>query len=114
MEELAERGTPGYAAGGKGILADERKGQNRAGKNGGELSVVTSGKSGRIASNEMCTFLILNISSLQLIPVSVIAYRSQYGSVNPAAIVGPGIIATAVSTVAAVVYCKITDGKRRG
>ena len=33
-----------------------------------------------VASNEMCTFLILNISSLQLIPVSVIAYRSQYGS----------------------------------
>ena len=36
-----------------------------------------------IASNEMCNFLILNISSLQLIPVNVIAYRSQYGSVNP-------------------------------
>ena len=27
-----------------------------------------------VASNEMCTFLILNISSLQLIPVNVIAY----------------------------------------
>ena len=27
-----------------------------------------------IASNEMCTFLIINISSLQLIPVNVIAY----------------------------------------
>ena len=36
-----------------------------------------------IASNEMCTFLILNISSLQLIPMNIIAYRSQYGSVNP-------------------------------
>ncbi len=66
-----------------------------------------------IASNEMCTFLIINISSLQLIPVNVIAYRSQYGSVNPAAIVGPGIAATAVSTVAAVIYCKMMDGKRR-
>lgn len=66
-----------------------------------------------IASNEMCTFLIINISSLQLIPVNVIAYRSQYGSVNPAAIVGPGIAATAVSTLAAVVYCKVMDGKRR-
>lgn len=66
-----------------------------------------------IASNEMCTFLIINISSLQLIPVNVIAYRSQYGSVNPAAIVGPGIVATAVSTVVAVVYCKMMDGKRR-
>ena len=66
-----------------------------------------------IASNEMCTFLIINISSLQLIPVNVIAYRSQYGSVNPAAIVGPGIAATAVSTLVAVVFCKIIDGKRR-
>ena len=66
-----------------------------------------------IASNEMCTFLIINISSLQLIPVNVIAFRSQYGSVNPAAIVGPGIAATAVSTLVAVVFCKIIDGKRR-
>ncbi|MCI9198055.1 MAG: hypothetical protein HFH55_09170 [Lachnospiraceae bacterium] len=63
---------------------------------------------------EMCTFLIINISSLQLIPVNVIAYRSQYGSVDPAAIVGPGIAATAVSTVVAVVYCKMMDGKRGG
>lgn len=66
-----------------------------------------------VASNEMCTFLILNISSLQLIPVNIIAYRSQYGSVNPTAIVGPGIAATAASTAAAVVFCKVMDRKRR-
>lgn len=66
-----------------------------------------------VASNEMCTFLIINISSLQLIPVNVIAFRSQYGSVNPAGIVGAGILATAVSTLAAVLYCKVMDGKRR-
>lgn len=65
------------------------------------------------ASNEMCTFLIINISSLQLIPVNVIAYRSQYGSVNPAAIVGAGIAATAVSTGVAVIFCKMMDRKRR-
>lgn len=65
------------------------------------------------ASNEMCTFLIINISSLQLIPVNIIAYRSQYGSVNPAVIVGPAIAATMVSTAVAVVYCKVVDGKRR-
>lgn len=66
-----------------------------------------------VASNEMCTFLIINISSLQLIPVNVIAYRSQYGSVNPAAIVGAGIAATAVSTGVAVIFCKMMDRKRR-
>lgn len=64
-----------------------------------------------IASNEMCTFLIINISSLQLIPVNVIAYRSQYGSVNPARITGAGIIATLVSTFAAVIYCKLQEKK---
>lgn len=58
-----------------------------------------------IATNEMCTFLVLNISSLQLIPVSVITYRSQYGSVNPSLIVAPAILATLVSTLAALIYC---------
>ncbi len=63
------------------------------------------------ASNEMCTFLILNISSLQLIPVNMIAYRSQYGSVNPAVIVGPAIVATALSTIVAIIYCKLMNRK---
>ena len=66
-----------------------------------------------VASREMCTFLVLNISSLQLIPVNMIAYRSQYGSVNPTVIVGPGIVATAVSTLVAVVLCKMMNGNRR-
>ena len=61
------------------------------------------------ASNEMCTFLIINISSLQLIPMNMIAYRSQYGSVNPTAIVGPALAATFISTVVAVIFCSIMD-----
>jgi spore maturation protein A len=64
-----------------------------------------------IATPEMCTFLIINISSLQLIPVSIIAYRSQYGSVNPAAIIGPGLVATLCSTLAAVIFCRIMQRK---
>lgn len=60
-----------------------------------------------IATNEMCTFLVVNISSLQLIPVNIIAYRSQYGAANPAEIVAPAIIATAISTVVGVIFCKI-------
>ena len=56
---------------------------------------------------DMCTFLIVNMSSLQLIPVNIIAYRSQYGSANPAAILAPAIIATTCSTIAGVVYAKV-------
>ena len=55
----------------------------------------------------MCTFLIINISSVQLIPVNIIAYRSQYGSVSPEAIVMPAIIATTISTAAAVIFCRL-------
>lgn len=62
-----------------------------------------------VASNEMCTFLIMNISSLQLIPVNMIAYRSQYGSVSPTAIVGPALVATTASAIAGVIFCKIAD-----
>lgn len=62
-----------------------------------------------IASNEMCNFLILNISSLQLIPVNMIVYRSQYGSVNPTGIILPAIIATTVSTLAGILFIKLAD-----
>lgn len=64
------------------------------------------------ASNAMCTFLVINISSIQLIPVNIIAYRSQYGSVNPAAIIGPAIIATTISTVAGVIFCRVAVRRR--
>ena len=96
MEELAkleeERGTPGYD-------------KLQAG--------VKEQKTERRASNEMCVFLILNISSLQLIPVNMIAYRSQYGSINPAMIIGPAIVATLFSTIVAVIYCKLMDHPKK-
>ena len=105
MEELAkleeERGTPGY------VSADGTA------KGGVETMDGKKGKQGRVASNEMCTFLILNISSLQLIPVNMIAYRSQYGSVNPAGIIAPAIVATFFSTAVAVVFCRVKDRRRR-
>ncbi len=75
-----------------------------------KINVEQGGKK-EVASRSMCTFLILNISSLQLIPVNIIAYRSQYGSVNPAEIVGPAIVATLVSTLAAIVFVKLTGRK---
>ncbi len=74
-----------------------------------ELEKQRHGQGTTAASNEMCTFLILNISSLQLIPVNMIAYRSQYGSANPAVIIAPALVATLFSTVIAIIYCKWKD-----
>lgn len=95
----------------KNLEEERRSGKYAAGMMGrsGQKNAVLPGT----ASDEMCTFLIINISSLQLIPVNVIAYRIQYGSVDPTAIVGPAILATAVSTGAAVVFCKIFNKRRK-
>ena len=101
----------GWAATPAGLKAMEELGKLEDDRRKGRMPGPARKKG--IASNEMCTFLIINISSLQLIPVNVIAFRSQYGSVNPAGIVGAGILATTASTLAAVLYCKVMDGKRR-
>ncbi len=65
------------------------------------------------ASDEMCLFMVINISSLQLIPINMIAYRSQYGSVHPGAIIVPGLIATGVSTLVGVLYGCLKCWKNR-
>ena len=70
-----------------------------------ELKELNHGS--HIATADMCTFLIINISSLQLIPVNIIAYRSQYGSVSPTSIIGMGLAATLVSTAAGVIFSVI-------
>ena len=57
-----------------------------------------------IASADMCTFLIINISSLQLIPVNIIAYRSEYGSISPTSIIARRLVATLVSTAVGVIF----------
>ena len=69
-----------------------------------ELSELNGHNS--VASCDMCTFLVINISSIQLIPVNIIAYRSQYGSANPTSILFPSIIATTCSTFVAVIFCR--------
>lgn len=95
MEQLAE-------------LEKQRAGQGtEKGRQGSEDRRY--GAEATVASNEMCTFLILNISSLQLIPVNMIAYCSQYGSANPAVIIAPALVATLFSTIIAIIYCKWKD-----
>lgn len=99
----------GWAATPAGLKAMEELEKLEEERRNKRVSKTTRG----VANIEMCNFLILNISSLQLIPVNVIAYRSQYGSVNPTAIIGPGILATLISTFTAVAFCKVMEGLSR-
>ena len=97
----------GWAATPAGLKAMEALAELEKERGKKAFSDGTVKKGERTASNEMCDFLIINISSLQIIPVNIIAYRSQYGSVNPAQIVGPALIATTCSTLTAIIFCKI-------
>ena len=102
-----------WASTSSGLCAMKELKELQSQKENAEKNTEDSGKkdavknSSMIASNEMCTFLIINVSSLQLIPVNMIAYRAKYGSADPTAIVGPAILATAVSTAVAVIFCRI-------
>lgn len=121
MKELAqlecERGNPAYLpenGSAKGSRAADEILRRKGTASGAVMSAVKDqGKRERVASREMCTFLILNISSLQLIPVTMIAYRQQYGSEDPTAIIAPAIVATFASTLAAVVFCKVMDRSKK-
>ena len=58
------------------------------------------------ATNAMCTFLAINTSSVQLIPATAIAYLAANGSDHPTSIIVTSLIATAFSTIVALVAVK--------
>lgn len=64
------------------------------------------------ASSAMCMFLTVNMTSLQLVTVNILAYRAEFGSQNAAEIVGVGILATAITTLAGISLAKLME--RRG
>lgn len=61
------------------------------------------------ASRSMCMFMVFNMSSLQLVSVNLIAYRTQYNSVNPSEIIGPGLFTTLISTIVGISVVKIIE-----
>lgn len=67
---------------------------------------------GERASNALCLFLVINASSVQLMPTTVIALRAAAGSASPGAVTGPAFIATLFSTAAGIAACKLLEGKK--
>lgn len=51
-----------------------------------------------IASNAQILFVVLNSSAVTLIPISILMYRAQLGSLNPALVFLPLLLATSAST----------------
>jgi spore maturation protein SpmB len=59
------------------------------------------------ATNAMCLFLAINTSSVTILPLGAIAIRAGAGADNPAKILVPSILATALSTTTAIVAAKL-------
>ncbi|MED1674091.1 nucleoside recognition domain-containing protein [Pallidibacillus thermolactis] len=65
-----------------------------------QLKMLNGGKNE--ASRSMVTFLVINTSSITIIPTTVLAIRMNYDSVSPAEIVLPTIIASLFATICAI------------
>ncbi|MFR7473431.1 MAG: nucleoside recognition protein [Christensenellales bacterium] len=59
------------------------------------------------ATNEMVALIVLNASSVQLIPTSIIALRAAAGSADPAGITGVMLLATLATTLVGAVLCRV-------
>lgn len=59
------------------------------------------------ASNPMIMFLVLNTSSLTLIPISIMVYRAQLGASQPTDVFVPILLATFFSTLAGIITVSI-------
>ena len=72
------------------------------------------GRNSERASNALCLFLVINSSSVQLLPASVIALRAAEGSTDPGCVTLPALAATAFSTFVGVAACKIAEARPWG
>lgn len=64
------------------------------------------------ANETMCMFLAITMSSIQLIPVTVLKVRSETGSTAPEDIILPTLIATCISTLTAIIVCKWFEARK--
>lgn len=76
-----------------------------------ELQTLNKNKD--TATNDMVMFLAINISSIQIIPFTMLKIRMDLGSQNPSEIILTTLFATTVSTIVAILTCKLLEGRRR-
>ena len=77
-----------------------------------ELQHINKDK--KTASKAMCMLLVINASSVQIIPLSIIALRSAAGSANPSEIVITALLATTVTTIVGITAAKIMERRQKG
>lgn len=66
-------------------------------------------KGSNIATSGMIMLLVINATSLEILPTTVIGLRVAAGSANPNDIILPTLISTFVSTISGIIMCKICE-----
>lgn len=59
------------------------------------------------ATNDMIMFLVINISSVQIIPFTMLKIRMDLGVDNPSNIIITTLFATTISTIVGILSCKL-------
>lgn len=70
------------------------------------------GADSSVASDDICMFLALNASAIELLPTTVISMRTVCGSLNPTSVILPTFISSVISAVTAILICKAFSGKK--
>jgi len=69
-------------------------------------------KNKKVALNSMCMLLVINMSSIQLLPLTVIKMRADAGAIEPTDIILPTFVATTFSTIVAILFAKYYERKK--
>jgi len=77
-------------------------------------SLQSLNKKSDTATNAMRMFMVINMSSIQLVSMNIIAFRMQYNSANPSEVIGPGLLATFISTAVGIAFCLICKRRDSG
>lgn len=67
----------------------------------------------KVASNEMITFMVINTSSITIVPTTVIGLRLAQGSTNPTEIIVTALLATTVSTIVGIITVRMFEKRRK-
>ena len=62
-----------------------------------------------VASNDMCTFAVVNMAFAPLVPVVTIQLRENLGSSNPYSIVLPSILTAIITILVSIIVCKVLE-----
>lgn len=71
------------------------------------IKAMENMQKGDKATNNMDLLVVINATSIQLIPATIIALRASWNSANPSSIILPTLISSTIATMVGVILCKV-------